>query len=172
MLYCHFRETAETGHIFHIVLDSSKISEQVFIRCLQFLYTGFIEVDKSSEHLDETVSAARLFNLPELELICQNAKNEEEFLNPSIGTWLNDRNSATSKQLFFHKPLLSDVHFLVEGQLVPAHRLVLSTRCEVMTAMLSGYFMESTRQEVSPLPPPSGKQSTQTSWIAAPCIPT
>ena len=125
----------------------------MFFRCLQFLYTGYIEVDKSSELLDETISAARLFNLPELELICQNAKKEEDFLNPSIGTWLNDRNSTITKQLFFNKPLLSDVRFLVEGQLVYAHKLVLSTRCEVMAAMLSGYFMESSRQEVS-IPPP------------------
>ena len=31
---------------------------------------------------------------------------------------------------------------------VPAHRLVLTTRCEVMSAMLSGAFQESTANEV------------------------
>ncbi len=44
--------------------------------------------------------------------------------------------------------LFSDVCFLVEGVVVPAHRLVLTTRCEVMSAMLSGAFQESTANEV------------------------
>lgn len=140
--------TTEGSPVFHITLDPSKTGEQVFIRCLQFLYTGCIEVNKTSELLDETISAARLFNLPELETICKNAQQENEFLNPSIGTWLNDRNSAICKQIFFNKPLFSDVQFLVEGQRVYAHKLVLCTRCEVMAAMLSGHFMEGSREEV------------------------
>ena len=134
--------------IFHITLDSSKMCTQVFMRCLQFLYTGCIEVNKTSELLNETIVAARLLNLPELETICENAKQENEFLNPSIGTWLNDRNGAISKQIFFNRPLFSDIQFLVEGQHVYAHKLVLSTRCDVMAAMLGGHFMESSRKEV------------------------
>ena len=99
--------------------------------------------------MEETIKAARLLNLPELEMICENAKKEDEFLNPSIGTWLNDRNSSIAKQLFFNKPLMSDVQFCVEGQLVHAHKLVLSTHCEVLGAMLTGGFAESNVQEVS-----------------------
>ena len=47
------------------------------------------------------------------------------------------------------QPLLSDVSFRVEGELVHAHKLVLCTRCEVMAAMLSGAFQESQASEVS-----------------------
>ena len=140
--------TTADGSIFHITLDSSKMCEQVFMRCLQFLYTGCIDLNKTSELLDETITAARLLNLPELETICENAQQENEYLNPSIGTWLNDRNSATSKQIFFNKPLFSDIQFLVEGHHVYAHKLVLSSRCDVMAAMLGGHFMESSRKEV------------------------
>ena len=35
-------------------------------------------------------------------------------------------------------PFLSDVAFRVEGTLVHSHKLVLCTRCEVMSAMLTG----------------------------------
>lgn len=99
--------------------------------------------------MEETALIAQLLNLPELEMICHNTKNEEDYLNPSIGTWLNDHNSSISKQLFFNKPLLSDIQFVVEGELVYAHKLVLSTRCEVMEAMLSGQFMENSKKQVS-----------------------
>ena len=86
-----------------ITLDSTKLTDLSFKRCLEFLYTGFVDLQKDSEGLEETLKAAQLFNLPELQLIVENAKKEEEFLNPSIGTWLNDRNSSVAKQLFLNK---------------------------------------------------------------------
>lgn len=86
-----------------IVLDPTRFSEVTLLRCLTFLYTGTVEISKDSPQLQETISAARLLNLPELALICENVQKEEEFLNPSIGTWLNDRNSSIAKQLFLNK---------------------------------------------------------------------
>ena len=62
-----------------------------------------VDLDKESEQMKETISSASLLNLPELALITENAKLGEEFLNPSIGTWLNDRNAAVSKDLFLNK---------------------------------------------------------------------
>lgn len=120
-----------------------------FRRCLEFLYTGVVDLTKDSEHLDDTAAAAAgVFNLPELQLICENASKGDEFLNPSIGTWLNDRNCAVAKQLFLNQELFSDVQFRVDGETVFAHKLMLCTRCDVMAAMLSGGFMESENSEV------------------------
>ena len=82
---------SDNGLVTHMFLDADNICHKAFDHCLHFLYTGYIELDKNSELLEETIAVARLLNLPELEMICQNAKKEEEFLNPSIGTWLNDR---------------------------------------------------------------------------------
>ena len=84
-------------------MDSTKFTELSLQRCLEFLYTGYVDLKKDSEGLEDTLKAAWLFNLPELQLIVENAQKEEEFLNPSIGTWLNDRNSNTAKQLFLNK---------------------------------------------------------------------
>lgn len=131
-----------------IVLNPIHFPVVPFKRCLQFLYTGIVELDKDSELLDETVQVARLLNLPELQLIAQNAKKGDEFLNPSIGTWLNDRNGSVAKKLFLNNSLFSDVVFSVAGVSIPAHKLVLCYRCEVMSAMLSGNFMESASKEV------------------------
>lgn len=144
-----FRINNESNELTEITLDHKLIGELPFKRCLQFVYTGVVELNKDSELLNETITAAQMFNLPELQLICENAKNGDEFLNPSIGTWLNDRNSAVSKELFLNKQLFSDVRFCVEGEKVYAHRLVLCTRCDVMAAMLTGGFMESGISEVS-----------------------
>jgi hypothetical protein len=46
------------------------------------------------------------------------------------------------------QPLFSDVTFRVEGTLVHSHKLVLCTRCDVMSAMLTGGFAESQSNEV------------------------
>ena len=61
------------------------------------------------------INLSRMFNLPQLETICVNSKNEEEFLNPSIGTFLNDETGQKMKQMFLNSPLLSDITFNVEG---------------------------------------------------------
>ena len=135
--------------VVHITLDDQLFTETALKRCLEFLYTGIITVDKTSEELDETIKAAGLLNLPELIMICKNAQNENEFVNPSIGTWLNDRNSSIAKELFFNKTFLSDVEFLVEGVTVHAHKIVLATRCEVLGAMLTGGFSETNTHQVS-----------------------
>ena len=134
----------------NIVLSPEMFADTPFKRCLQFLYTGIVELDKDSEMLDETLTVARLLNLPELQMLCENARKGDEFLNPSIGTWLNDRNGSVAKKLFLNRYLFSDVTFSVEGQSIPAHKLVLCCRCDVMSAMLSGGFKESRSSEVNP----------------------
>ena len=133
----------------HITLDHELFSELAFKRCLEFLYTGYVDLNKDSPELDQTIQAAQLLNLPELQMICKNAQKDGEFLNPSIGTWLNDRNSSVAKELFFNKPLMSDVKFRVEGEVVYGHKVVMAARCEVLGAMLTGGFAESNSAEVS-----------------------
>ena len=118
-----------------------------FERCLSFLYTGCADV-KNDDNLDDTIATAELLNLPELIMVCNNVKTDEEFLNPSVGTWLNDRNSEVMRKLFLNNTLYSDITFVVKGQKIPAHRCVLTTRCEVMSAMFSGQFAESKTAEV------------------------
>ena len=86
-----------------MTFDPSVVTELALSRALTFLYTGVVELNKESEGIDETIKISQLLNLPELKLVCENARKGEEFLNPSIGTWLNDRNASIAKQLFLNK---------------------------------------------------------------------
>ena len=133
-----------------ITLDETLISDVPFLRCLEFLYTGIVELEAKSTLMDETMKVAELFNLPELQTICENAKKGDEFIpfNPSIGTWLNDRNSGIAKQLFLNQPLLSDVRLMVEGKTIHAHKVVFLARCDVLSAMFRGGFVEGEGSEV------------------------
>ena len=71
--------------------------------------------DASAEELSAVRKVADLFQLPYLVTICDNIEREEEFLNPSIGTFLNDETSARMKDLFFNKSTHADVVFLLQG---------------------------------------------------------
>ena len=64
------------------------------------------------------------------------------------GGCLRDHNSEVMRKLFLNNTLFSDITFVVDGQKIPAHRCVLATRCEVMSAMFSGQFAESNIAEV------------------------
>ena len=58
--------------------------------------------------------------------------NDEEFLNPSIGTWLNDSNGQVAKALFLNNSLFSDFTFKVKGLSLHAHRAILTTQCKFL----------------------------------------
>ena len=74
--------------------------------------------DTPDTEIAEVRRAASLFSLPYLTTICDNLEQEQDFLNPSIGTFLNDETSAQIKKLFFNKPLLADVVFLLGSKIV------------------------------------------------------
>ena len=59
--------------------------------------------------------AADIFKLSQLKTILDNLMNEEDFLNPSIGTFLNDEFGKTLKDKYFNKPETADVIFDVQG---------------------------------------------------------
>ena len=104
--------------------------------------------EDSEELTEATLSAASMMNLPELAQMVQNAKKEEEYLNPSIGTWLNDRNGLVAKRLFLNSSLFSDITFKLDGVSVYAHRAILTSRCEFMSVMLNSDFLEGKSSEV------------------------
>ena len=75
-------------------------------------------------------------------------KDDQEFLNPSIGTYLNDETGKEMKLLFLNQLEFADIVFEVEGETVYAHRCVLAARCHVMAAMFSGQFAEGATQDI------------------------
>ena len=117
----------------------------VFMELLTFLYTGLPDIseDEDINFVKEIQSLAIKFQLSWLAEYCSNILEGESYLNPSIGTWLNDNTGNAAKKLFLNKSLQADVKFLVEGSVVYGHRVILKARSEVMAAMLGGAFIES-----------------------------
>ena len=113
-----------------------------------FLYTGLPDISEEEDQnfVKEIQAVAEKFQLAwTLSGICSNLLEGDslKFLNPSIGTWLNDNTVQAAKKLFLNKPFLADVKFRVEGTIVYGHKLILKARSQVMAAMLSGSFRES-----------------------------
>ena len=77
--------------------------------------------DASLEDLVAIRKASSTFRLPQLDDIVKNLQNEEEFLNPSIGTYFNDQTGQRAKWLFLNKQSLSDVKFKVDGRLITSN---------------------------------------------------
>lgn len=85
----------------------------IFVLCVSGLPN--IDSEASKEEVNEVLALARTFKLSYLEKICENIQNDEDFLNPSIGTFLNDKMGEQMKELFFNKDTFTDVTFVVEG---------------------------------------------------------
>ncbi|XP_022081983.1 rho-related protein racA-like [Acanthaster planci] len=129
---------------------SADISYKTFLYIVEFLYTGFPSITDgtSTEDLVALQKASNTFSLPMLDSIVKNLQNDGKFLNPSIGTYLNDQTGQRAKWLFLNKQTLSDIRFKVEGATVYAHKVMLISRCEVMNGMFSGDFTESSKDEI------------------------
>ena len=104
---------------------SEAISETIFLRILEFLYTGFCVIHnkkvgnfseislRCKDMVSETVIAAEMFGCEELVTICQNILDENEDLNPSFSTYLSDQSGEISTKfphfLFFQEAHVENI---------------------------------------------------------------
>ncbi|XP_064859298.1 rho-related BTB domain-containing protein 3 [Oncorhynchus nerka] len=114
---------------------------------LMFLYRGAWEW----EHLQEAMGEKLNNSLA----VAQLMDRIRSFLGRDKGP--RDTPNARAAQLgpqslvnLFNSPLYSDVIFMVQGNVLPAHRAVLVARCDVMAAMFSGKYAEA-RSRVVPI---------------------
>lgn len=130
-----------------ITVNDEQVTKLAFERCLSFLYTGCADV-KDGGDLDDTIAAAKLLELSGLIVVCNKVRNSEKPDDTNVKKEFNKLKSEIMRKAFFNKTLYSDITFIVDGQRIPAHRCVLVSRCEVMSAMFSGRFTESKTTEV------------------------
>ncbi|XP_060077243.1 rho-related protein racA-like [Ylistrum balloti] len=128
---------------------NSNIKQTTFTSVLEFLYTGIPNLlrnhrDINLQDLNDIITVSRIFKLTRLGEICQNYVMEHDFLNPSIGSFLNDETGQKMKELYFNNPEHADVVFNVQGQTIYAHRVVLCARCGVLATM----FRDQLRGEI------------------------
>lgn len=137
------------GHRFTVVEFRDDIKPKTFVRVLQFLYSGVPNLTNELDQIDtdnlvDVMKLSEIFNLPRLMEICQNCLANQEFLNPSIGTSVNDETKRTMKCTYFNKPVSTDVIFKVEGIKIYAHKIVLAARCKILFTDIKSHDMKST----------------------------
>ena len=84
-----------------------------------FVLTGIpsLSTEDTEEDIENVIRLSKMFKLPQLETICNNITQENEFLNPSIGTFLNDETGKKLKEMFLNQDKLCDIVFDVEGNI-------------------------------------------------------
>ena len=81
-------------------MNSDFFSEDVFLRCLSFLYTGTVSLTNIKDQVEDTITAAHFLNLPKLVSMCENEKKHEVMSSTST---LTEWNINVIKELFFNK---------------------------------------------------------------------
>jgi len=74
--------------------------------------------DLTNDDQSDLIHISKLFGCKYLETVCMNVCNDEEFLNPSIGTFLNDEMGRMMKDSFLNSSTYADIIFKVEGLLL------------------------------------------------------
>jgi len=143
-------ENAGTQEELVVITLRDDINYKIFKRVVEFWYTGLTTISGKSDFIPETMHLAEIFDCPDLAKICLNVLEDNAELNPSIGTWLNDKLGERAKLLFLNKQILSDFTFSVagEGGVLYGHRALLGCHSEVMMAMMSSQFREGKSHHV------------------------
>ncbi|KAG8038571.1 hypothetical protein G9C98_006267 [Cotesia typhae] len=113
-----------------VVTLSKLITPQSMQQCLQFIYTG--SLDKRYHDLQEIRQAAEFLELPQLLMVLGNIQARSQFMNSD----LNNQYKQVVRQR------LEDIC------LEQAHRAILTTRCDMMKAMFSGDYRESSAKVI------------------------
>ncbi|KAK1122680.1 hypothetical protein K0M31_009123 [Melipona bicolor] len=128
-----------------VVTLSKLITPQAMQQCLQFIYTG--SLDKRYHDLQEIRQAAEFLELPQLLMVLGTLQTRDQFNND-----LNNRYKQVVRQrledICLEQGLFADVIFELDDGSVPAHKAILTARCDVMKAMFSGDFRESSAKVI------------------------
>eukprot|EP01105_Mastigella_eilhardi_P003618 TRINITY_DN1474_c0_g1_i1.p1 TRINITY_DN1474_c0_g1~~TRINITY_DN1474_c0_g1_i1.p1 ORF type:complete len:609 (+),score=138.05 TRINITY_DN1474_c0_g1_i1:94-1920(+) len=128
------KDDAGRRYLLTSIALAPSVTLDVFNRVLEFLYTGVAHIEASTTR--DVERCAEAFQLGELGTICANVRDGNDFLNPSIGTWLNDEFGKTAVQHFVNRGALADAAFVVGGTRVPVHKVIVAARCEVLAKRL------------------------------------
>ena len=71
-------------------VDCETFTDLALRRVIEFLYTGSVYILDREDMLAETTRAADFFSLPKMSQFCQNIEDQQEDLNPSISTYMNE----------------------------------------------------------------------------------
>jgi ubiquitin-protein ligase len=116
-----------------VIQVSSDVPAQMLGRVLEFLYTGLVSVTSRKDNVKEMMKIANKFQCQDLVTIGQNILSNQADLNPSIGTFLNDKSGQVAKSAFFLQNRLADTKLAISDNAnLPVHRALLKCRSSVM----------------------------------------
>lgn len=126
------------------------ISVRAFQLVLEFLYSGAVCQIKDASSVKEVRRAAELLGLKDLLLGLDSLLTGDLFLRDQVEKQVWDTKQARLRTLALSQDgFLADVLFEVDDGHVAAHKVLLMAGCEMMYAMFSNHFLESSADVVS-----------------------
>ncbi|XP_011300320.1 rho-related BTB domain-containing protein 1 isoform X2 [Fopius arisanus] len=129
-----------------IVTLSKLITPQAMQQCLQFIYTG--SLDKRYHDLQEIKQAAEFLDLPQLRMVLGSIQSRAQFMNSDLNNQYKQVVRQRLEDICLDQGLFADVVFDLDDGSMPAHRAILTARCDMMKAMFSGDFRESSAKVI------------------------
>ncbi|XP_025990746.1 rho-related BTB domain-containing protein 1 isoform X3 [Solenopsis invicta] len=137
-----------------VITLSKLITPQAMQQCLQFIYTG--SLDKRYHDLQtapiglllEIRQAAEFLELPQLLMVLGSIQTREQFVNSDLNNRYKQVVRQRLEDICLEQGLFADVMFELDDGSVPAHKAILTARCDVMKAMFSGDFRESSAKVI------------------------
>ncbi|KAK3699946.1 hypothetical protein QZH41_016605, partial [Actinostola sp. cb2023] len=117
-----------------------KVPRKQFLKLLEFLYVGASIADlHKDDSIYELITIAKMFNLSELLEACENVLEGNEMENIPKPSFVGGGKATVLKDLFFNKPLLEDLVFLIQENVIYAHQAVVIARSHILAAMIADY---------------------------------
>jgi len=129
------------------VLTCSKlVSPQAMSQIIKFLYTG--RIDTQIINMPALKQAAEYLELTELSQYLTNIINKEKYLNQLLEQSYLTKLGDVLSEICLSGGLFSDILFKLDDGTLAAHKPLLMTRCDMMQAMFSDDFKESSARVV------------------------
>jgi len=125
-----------------VLTCSHLMPPQAVSHALEFIYTGRLN-KRAGLHLASLEQVAKLLELPILVEYLNNLRNKEEFLNADLTTKMIETIGRQLEDVVLGQRLFSDIEFALDDGVVSAHKPLLMARCDMMQAMFSDSFLES-----------------------------
>lgn len=129
-----------------VVTCTKLITPQDMNQILRFLYTG--RINDRYVNINTLRQAAEFLDLAHLTNYLSNIINKEEFLNKDLIARNIETTSRRLEEVALSQGLFSDILFKLDDGTHAAHKPLLMARCDMMQAMFSDDFIESSARVV------------------------
>jgi len=129
------------------VLTCTKlVSPQAISQVIKFLYTG--KIDTTIVNIGALRQAAEYLEIADLSQYLTNIVNKDEYLNNDLSERNLEKIGEQMGDMSLAQGLFTDIVFKLDDGTQAAHKPLLMARCDMMQAMFSDDFIESTARVV------------------------